>query len=46
MQHLHHSQQTVEDDLDQIGGEDLSGSGFEAEEPETDFVGTYPGVEE
>ena len=46
MQHVHHSQQTIEDDLDQVGGEELSGSGFEAEEPETAFAGIYPGAEE
>lgn len=46
MQHLPASKQTIEDDLDSIGGESLSGSEFETEEPETDFAGFDPEAEE
>jgi hypothetical protein len=46
LQHLPVSKKTIEDDIDSIGGESLSGSGFEAEEPESDFTGVDPEAEE
>jgi len=46
VQHLRDSQTPIDDDLDSIGGENLSGSGFETEEPDTYFTGVDPEVEE